>query len=196
MSNNRWEQARRFSHIGVSSNSIFNYAQQYQRAFELLYESDDAVDRIALQMLYCLRHYLELALKYNIEHFSEFSRSSSMVGKSGHKLLPFSSSFLQHWVLFKKRFKIDIDDVELIHSLNLLVSEIESIDIAGMSLRYSHDLEANPSFDRLDKIDIHRLHPILHNVRLLLDHTIDVFDDITGLMHGKITKKDLLSQNP
>jgi len=74
MNNYRREQTRRYSHIGMSSESNRIYAFQYQRAYEILYESTDAVDTIALPMLYSMRHYLELSLKSNVNYFSQYSK--------------------------------------------------------------------------------------------------------------------------
>lgn len=81
MNSERVEMSRRYSHIGMSSHSNSTYTIQYLNAFRVLYDSKEPVDVIALPMLYCLRHYLELALKENIKYFSEFSGSKSMVNR-------------------------------------------------------------------------------------------------------------------
>jgi len=60
------KQSKRFSHVGMHSNTNNTYAMQYKEAFDTLYESSKAVDTIALPMMFLLRHYLELILKSNI----------------------------------------------------------------------------------------------------------------------------------
>ena len=83
------------------SHDNFKYAIQYKSAFEILYNSintDIVIDSIALPLMYTLRHYLELILKANIEYFSKFSQSASMVDKNNeHKLIPLKNAFQKHW---------------------------------------------------------------------------------------------------
>ncbi|ELI5882993.1 hypothetical protein ACVW8L_004566 [Vibrio parahaemolyticus] len=193
MNNSKWEQARRYSHIGMSSESNFAYAFQYQTAYEILYNSSAAVDTIALPMLYNMRHYLELALKANIDYFSEFSGSRNMVGKTVHSLTPLSNAFLEHWSLVKKKFGVKVDDKNLVSDFSLLISKLDEIDSYAISFRYSHDREQNKNFDWLDTIDIHHLNSLLKNTTTLLYHSVDVFEDFTGLMHGHVTKDQLLN---
>ena len=85
MNANHIERVRRYSHIGTSSNDNYVYGMPYKRAFEVLYSSKQSVDTIVLPMLYTLRHYIELMLKYNVEYFHEFSNSKNMVEKQEHK---------------------------------------------------------------------------------------------------------------
>jgi len=108
--------------------------------------------------------------------------------------MPFCKSFLEHWKIAKQRFNIVEDDTGLIENLRVLVEEFENLDKRGISFRYSHDLERNNNFSRMNKVDIHRLHKYYLRAKLLLDHSIDVFEDKTGLMHEKVTKAELISQ--
>ena len=195
MTNNRREQSRRYSHIGISSNSNFTYAMQYQRSYEILYKSDAPVDTIALPMLYSMRHYLELVLKFNIEYFHEFSGSRNMVGKSVHTLSSLSNAFKEHWSRTKKAFNITVDDKKFMVSFLELVNELEKIDDYAISFRYSHDREQNKNFDWLDTIDIYKLNGLFEETKILLDYSIDVFEDCTGLMNGDITKEELINQS-
>ena len=186
------EKSRRYSHMGMSSGCNFTYASQYQNAYEILYESDTAVDRIALPMLYSMRHYLELVLKYNVEYFHEFSGSKAMVGKSVHTLTKLSVAFDEHWGLVKQRFNITVDDKGLISDFSKLIEELDEIDNFAISFRYSHDREKNKNFEWSDTIDIHALNKLFESSKILLNHSIDLFDDTTGLMHGTVTKEEVL----
>ncbi|MFC3156066.1 hypothetical protein [Gilvimarinus japonicus] len=193
MNSNRWEKARRYSHIGMSSDCNFTYAFQYQKAYEILYKSQAPVDTIALPMLYSMRHYLELALKYNIEYFSDFSGSKSMVGKNVHTLTSLKNAFLEHWRLSKGRCSVNIDDNSLISDFTQLIQELDKVDIYAVSFRYSHDRQKNKNFEWLATIDIHYLNEIFKSATTLLNHSVDVFEECTGLMHGSLTKDQLLS---
>jgi len=194
MKNTRWEQARRYSHIGMSSNNNFVYAMQYYASFEILYDSTAPVDTIALPLLYSMRHYLELILKYNIEYFHEFSGSKSMVGKPVHTLSSLANAFKEHWLLAKQKFNIKIDDTNLLSSLSKLIDKLSEVDSYVVSFRYSHNNNKNKNFSWLDTINIYELKILLDDVRLLLNHSIDVFEDETGLMHGEVTKQQLLQK--
>lgn len=189
----RVEQARRYSHVGMSSGNNFVYAMQYELAFETLYESNNPVDLIALPMLFSLRHYLELILKYNIDYFSEFSGSSSMAENKKHKIEPLANAFHEHWTLVKTKFDISVNDRQYFKDLQDIVTSIKMMDEYAMSFRYSNDINGNKHFDRLQTIDIHALKKQVDSVKPLLNHTIDLFDDRTGLMHG-VEKSELLSK--
>ncbi len=194
--NEKWEKARRFSHIGMSSNNNFTYATQYLIAYEVLYKSKEPVDIIALPMLYLMRHYLELALKHNIAYLSEFSGSYNMAGNSGnssHSLSKLSNAFHDHWVNTKARFNIDVEDKELVADLKKLIEQFDKLDQFAISFRFSHNRTQDKNFEWEDTIDIHALNQLFENAKMLLNHTIDVFEDGTGLMHGSVTKEELLA---
>ncbi|NQZ92054.1 MAG: hypothetical protein HRT97_06890 [Moritella sp.] len=193
MNNNRWEQTRRYSHIGISSNSNATYAIQYLNAYEILYESKHPIDTIALPMLYTMRHYLELALKSNIEYFHEFSGSRNMVGKTVHTLTSLSNAFQEHWKLSKRKFGVEVDDTTLIQDFGQLIKELETLDSYAVSFRYSHDREKNKNFQWSDTIDIYQLNELFKSAKTLLNHSVNVFEDYTGLMDGNVTKEQLLS---
>ncbi|MFA0195446.1 hypothetical protein AB4454_12115 [Vibrio artabrorum] len=193
MGNSRWEKARRYSHVGMSSSCNFTYAIQYQNAYEILYKSEAPVDTIALPMLYSMRHYLELSLKSNIEYFHEFSGSKNMVGKTVHTLTSLSNAFQEHWKLSKSNFNVVVDDRPLLQDFIMLIKELDSIDSYAISFRYSHDRNRNKNFEWIDTIDIHYLNELFKGVTTLLNHSVDVFEDYTGLMHGIVTKEDLLN---
>ena len=194
MKNTRWEQSRRYSRIGMSSDNNFVYAMQYYTSFEILYDSNAAVDTIALPLLYTMRHYLELIMKYNIEYFHEFSGSNNMVGKAIHTLSSLHNAFKEHWLLVKRRFNIKTYDTKLLSSLSELIDKLNEVDSYAVSFRYSHNKNKDKNFSWLDAINIYELKILLDDARILLNHSIDVFDDETGLMHGKVTKQQLLQQ--
>ncbi|MHA2830037.1 hypothetical protein [Vibrio harveyi] len=194
--NNNWEKARRFSHVGMSSSNNFSYAIQYLNAYEVLYKSNEPVDTIGLPMLYVMRHYLELALKYNIAYLSEFSGSTNMAGNSGnssHSLSKLSNAFHDHWLNTKSRFNIEVEDKELVKDFQSLISKLEEIDQFAISFRFSHNREQKKNFEWRDTIDIYELNQLFENTKLLLNHTIDVFEDFTGLMDESFTKEQLLA---
>ncbi|HHX8542397.1 TPA: hypothetical protein ACVO3M_004627 [Vibrio diabolicus] len=194
--NKNWEKARRFSHVGMSSSNNFTYAFQYLSAYEVLYKSNEPVDTIALPMLYVMRHYLELALKYNITYLHEFSGSMNMVGNSGnssHSLSKLSNAFHDHWVNTKTKYNINVDDRELVSDFSELIQKLEDIDQFAISFRFSHNREQEKNFEWSDTIDIHALNKLFENAKILLNHTIDVFEDCTGLMDESVTKEELLS---
>lgn len=193
MNNERVEKARRYSHVGMFSGNNFAYAMQYELAFETLYDSNNSVDLIALPMLFSLRHYLELILKYNIDYFSEFSGSSSMVENKKHKIEPLSNAFRQHWTLVKTKFNISVNDRQYFKNLKDMVVSMKLMDEYAMSFRYSNDIKGIKHFDWLKTIDIHSLKKQLDSVKPLLNHSIDLFDEKTGLMYG-LNKSELLSQ--
>ncbi|MCM5509603.1 hypothetical protein [Vibrio sp. SCSIO 43169] len=199
--NEKWEKARRFSHVGMSSSNNFTYAIQYLRAYEVLYKSDEPVDTIALPMLYVMRHYLELALKYNVAYLSEFSGSTNMAGNSGnsgnssHSLSKLSNAFHDHWVNTKAKYGINVDDRELVSDFNQLIQKLEQIDQFAISFRFSHNREQAKNFEWSDTIDIHALNQLFENAQILLNPTIDVFEDCTGLMDNSVTKEELIAQN-
>lgn len=193
MTDDRIERSHRHSYIGEFANSNFVYAMQYERAFEILYLSNESVDRIALPMLYSLRHYIEVILKYNIDYFHEYSGSNSMVNKTEHKLVPLANAFKEHWTIVVKKFSLTVAyDEKYFSELFKLIDKLNNLDKYSTSFRYSHDKNNQRQFDRLKTIDIRALKTLLDDVKPLLLHSIDVFDDKTGLMHGKTTKKKIL----
>ncbi|MFZ2844788.1 hypothetical protein [Psychrobacter sp.] len=194
MENTKWEQARRYSHIGMSSDNNFVYAMQYYTSFEIMYDSNAPVDTIALPLLYAMRHYLELILKYNIEYFYEFSGSKNMVGKSVHTLSSLANAFKEHWQLAKQRFNIKIDDTNLLSGFSKLIVELSKMDDYAVSFRYSHNRNKDKNFSWLDTVNIYELKILLDDARLLLNHSTDIFNDETGLMDGRVTKQQLLQQ--
>lgn len=193
MSNERWEKARRYSHIGMHSNNNYVYASQYATAFEILYKSDTPVDVIALPLLYNLRHYVELILKYNIQYLYDFSGSKRVLKKVNHKLMPLLDLFKDYWRLVKRRYNIQVNDTDLMSDLEELIKKIDKIDENAMSFRYSHDRKDAKLFEWQDKIDVYELYSLYERAKIMLNHTIDVFDDSTGLMDSSVTKKQLLN---
>lgn len=192
MQNTRREQSRRYSHIGMSSDNNFVYAMQYYTSFEIMYDSNAPVDTIALPLLYAMRHYLELIMKYNIEYLHEFSGSTNMVGKAVHSLSSLANAFKEHWLLTKRKFNIKVDDTCLLSSFSQLIDELSKLDSYAVSFRYSHDTKEEKNFSWLDTINIYELKILLDDAKLLLNHSIDDFDYQTGLMDGKVTKQQLL----
>jgi len=192
----RIEQSRRYSHIGMSSDSNYTYAMQYKKSFNILYDANEAVDTIALPMLYSLRHYLELILKANIEYFYEFSELDDMVNTQEHKLFPLAHAFEKHWKKVILKFNIDIDDLEYFKNLYKLLEIINLLDKNSMGFRYAYskkteNIDAKKHFEWMKQIDIFAIKNLFDKVTPLLNHSIDVFDDKTGLMHG-LSKSELL----
>ncbi len=197
MNYQRVEQSRRYSHIGMSSDSNYVYAMQYEKSFNILYNSNEAIDTIALPMLYSLRHYLELILKANIEYFHEFSTLDDMVNSQEHKLFPLAHAFEKHWKKVIDKFNINIDDLEYFKNLHKLLEIINLLDKNSMGFRYAYSKktehnDAKKHFEWMKQIDVFKIKNLLDKVAPLLNHSIDVFDDKTGLMHG-LTKAEILS---
>lgn len=173
------EQSKRFSHVGMHSNTNDTYAMQYKEAFDTLYESSKSVDTIALPMMFLMRHYLELILKSNIMYFSEFSESISMLKniKSEHKLKSLANAFQEHWNLVVKKYKLKIDDKKYIESFKTFIELMDQLDKYSMSFRYSHDKDDEKHFEWGETLDIYSIKKSLDNVLPFIQHSSDVFYD-------------------
>jgi len=179
------EQSKRFSHIGMHSNTNHTYALQYKEAFNTLYESSKPVDTIALPMMFLMRHYLELILKENIIYFSKFSESKVMLTKikSEHKLKPLANAFIVHWNLVVKKYMLKTDGREYLKDFNAFIDLIEQFDKNSMSFRYSHDKNNVKHFgwddtlDVLDTLDIYTIKQSLDKILPFVQYAIDVFDE-------------------
>lgn len=173
------EQSKRFSHVGMHSNTNDTYAIQYKEAFDTLYESSKSVDTIALPMMFLMRHYLELILKSNIMYFSEFSESKSMLKniKSEHKLKSLANAFQEHWNLVVKKYKLKIDDKKYIESFKTFIELMDQLDKYSMSFRYSHDKDDEKHFEWGETLDIYSIKKSLDNVLPFIQHSSDVFYD-------------------
>lgn len=171
------EQSKRFSHVGMHSNTNDTYATQYKEAFNTLYESSKAVDTIALPMMFLMRHYLELILKSNIMYFSKFSESNSMLKniKSEHKLKSLANAFQEHWNLVVKKYKLKIDDKKYIESFKTFIELMDQLDKYSMSFRYSHDKDDEKHFEWGETLDIYSIKKALDNVLPFVQHSSDVF---------------------
>ncbi len=178
----------KLSYIGMHSHDNFEYAMQYKRAFFTLYESSQPVDTLALPMMFLLRHYLELALKYNIGYFQEFSGHDckSIKLQKEHKLQPLSNCFREHLKNVFDKIKIPKEEtLEYFIALDELVNILNSLDRQSMSFRYSHNnKKANKHLDWMQQIDFSEINILLKSLLPLLENSIDVFEDKTGLMHG------------
>jgi len=176
------EQGKRFSHVGMHSNSNITYAMQYKEAFDTLYNSSKPVDTIALPMMFLMRHYLELILKSNIIYFSEFSESKSMLKKinSEHKLKPLANAFQEHWKLVVKKYKIKIDDNKYIKNFKIFIELMDKLDKYSMSFRYSHDQEDDGHFEWGETLDIYSIKKALDEGLPFLNYSMDVFYDKVG----------------
>jgi hypothetical protein len=173
------EQSKRFSHVGMHSNTNDTYAMQYKEAFDTLYESSKSVDTIALPMMFLMRHYLELILKSNIMYFSEFSESKSMLKniKSEHKLKSLANAFQEHWNLVVKKYKLKIGDKKYIESFKTFIELMDQLDKYSMSFRYSHDKDDEKHFEWGETLDIYSIKKSLDNVLPFIQHSSDVFYD-------------------
>jgi hypothetical protein len=155
---------------------------QYKEAFETLYQSDKPVDTIALPMMFLMRHYLELILKYNIKYFSEYSDLDFMVSKikSEHKLKELASGFKQHWNTVVSKYTIEIDDSQYIINFDNFIDLMDTIDRYSMSFRYSHDKNNDKHFGHTETLDIYAIKKELDETVPLLDYSSDVFYDKVG----------------
>ncbi len=177
------------SYVGMHSHDNFEYAIQYKKAFFTLYESGQPIDTIALPMMFLLRHYLELALKYNIEYFQEFSGldCKNIDLQKEHKLQPLSNCFCIH---FKNIFdKIEIPQKQILAyfiALDELVNILNRLDKQSMSFRYSHNNKKHTQkhLEWMLQINFDEIKLLLNRLEPLLVNSIDVFEDKTGLMHG------------
>lgn len=182
----------------MSSHSNSTYALQYLEAFRVLYDSKEPVDTIALPMLYCLRHYLELALKVNIKYFSEYSGSRRVLKNLNgtHKISDLADAFIEHWTEVKRKSQLKVNDSVYLEDFNSLIEKLKGLDDAAFSFRFSHDRKENKNFKLLDKVDIERLKRLLKNASILLNDSITVFEDESGLMHDLSKEQVLASQIP
>ncbi len=173
------EQSKRFSHVGMHSNTNDTYAMQYKEAFDTLYESAKPIDAIALPMMFLLRHYLELILKSNIMYFSEYSESKSMLKniKSEHKLKSLANAFQEHWNIVVKKYKLNIDDTRYIQSFEVLIKLMDQLDKYSMSFRYSHNKDDDKHFEWGDTLDIYTIKKSLDEVLPFIQYSADVFYD-------------------
>ncbi len=186
MNKERWEQSRRYSHIGQVSHSNFAYAFQYSEAFELLYKSNAPVDTIVHPLMFTLRHYLELILKANIEYFGKFSGSDCLIQRLAetHEITKLANGFKEHWTLVKKRAGLKIDDSVYFNDFDKLIDIFTKLDDKSFSFRFASDKKGNKSFEWIDKIDIYEMKQLYEQAKILLNHSVDVFDDHTGIMDG------------
>jgi len=182
MNYEKLKKTKRYSHIGMHSKSNITYAMQYKTAFNILYESDAPVDTIALPMMFLMRHYLEVTLKYNIKYFSNFSYSDSMVSRlpNEHKLEPLANAFREHWGLVVKKYKLKIDDKEYISHFQDLIKLMNEIDKYSMSFRYSHDKDNTKHFKWDEVLDIYTLKKLFDKVTPFLDYSMEVFYEQTA----------------
>ena len=159
-------------------NSLFKYAYQYQEAFEILVKKHKGGSHLILPILFTLRHYLELILKANIKHLSQFSNSKSMLNKihSEHKLTSLSNSFLEHYKLSKKELGYTQDDSEYITRFKLLSNFFERIDNMSYTFRYPTDKNGNSTID-IDYVDIDFLADDYKKTIILLEYLTDFFPD-------------------
>ncbi len=194
-SQNKWNNCVKTSHIGMHSNDNFVYATQYEKAFKVLYNSKEAIDTIALPLLYLLRHYIELSLKANIEYLSEFSGSKAKVKDTEHILQPLANAFREHWTIVVKKYSIkETESKDYFLVLYELVSILEEFDQSSMSFRYSHDTDTNKHFEWMTTIDISNIVKLYDKARILLNFSIDLFDDQAGIMYG-ISKEKVLEKS-
>lgn len=177
-----------FSYVGMHSHDNFEYATQYKKAFFTLYESGQSIDTIALPMMFLLRHYLELALKYNIGYFQEFSGldCKNIDLQKEHKVEPLSNCFREHLKNVFDKIKIPKEEtLEYFIALDGLVNILNHLDKHSMSFRYSHDnKKTQKHLDWMLQINFDEVKLLLDKLQPLLVNSIDVFEDKTGLMHG------------
>lgn len=177
MNNDRLEEVKRYSHIGMHSTSNLVYAMQYKEAFDALYESDKPVDTIALPMMFLMRHYLELILKYNIMYFDKFSDTNYLTGSlnSIHNLEKLADGFKQHWNSVVTKHNLSADGSEYFSNFQDLINLIHHLDGFSMSFRYSHDKNGDKNFEHTKTLNIKEIKGLLEKVVPLLDYSMDVF---------------------
>ena len=177
MNQEKREEVLRYSHIGIHSSSNLVYAMQYKEAFDSLYESDKPVDTIALPMMFLMRYYLELILKYNIMYFSEFSDSNFLTASlsSVHSLEKLAGGFKQHWDSVVKKYNLTENGSEYFSNFQDLIDLVHHLDGFSMSFRYSHDKNGDKNFDHTKTLNIKEIKGLLEKVVPLLDYSIDVF---------------------
>ncbi len=182
MNKEKLEEIKRFSHIGMHSGSNIVYAMQYKEAFDTLYNSEKAVDTIALPMMFLMRHYLELILKYNIKYFNEFSDTDFLIGRlnSVHSLEKLADGFKQHWNSVVQKHNIDIDDSQYILDFEDLINFLHRLDKFSMSFRYSHDKNDEKNFEHMETLNIKEIKDSLEKVVPLLNYSMDVFYEQKG----------------
>ncbi len=180
MKNKKYIESKRYSHVGIHSDSNKAYAMQFKQAFNILYNSQNAVDTIALPMLFTVRHYLELTLKYHIEYFGKYSDTNYMISsaKSEHNLIKLAEGFRQHWISIVKKYDIQFDDAQYTDNFEnfiTLIELIDTMDIKSMSFRYSHDKNHKKHFKFNDTLNIYDIHILVDKCASFFDYISYVF---------------------
>lgn len=180
----KYIQSKRYSHIGMHSDSNRTYGTQFKKAFDTLYDSKDAVDTIALPMMYLARHYLEVTLKYYIVHYSKYSNTNHMVSSinSEHNLMKLADGFQQHWNSVVKKYNIQTSDKKYTSNLEStisLVKVIDKMDTTSMSFRYSHDKNDKKNFGFQNTLNI-------YEIKIMMDKSTSLFDYIFFVFYEQV----------
>jgi hypothetical protein len=158
------------------------YSLQYERAFNILYESKASTDAITLPMMFLLRHHIELSLKVNINYFSKYSQSKYMLSNLNkeHKLKPLAEAFLQHWNIVVIKYKLKDDGKQYIDNFNTFIQLFTDIDESSMSFRYPYNQDLNKFFKWEKTLDIDTIKKEFDNIKAFLNSAIDVFYEAKG----------------
>lgn len=165
------------------ASSDFEYSEQYKTAFKLLLNSNVENNKISMPMLFLLRHYFELILKYNIDYFKDFSDIDYLVSKLHytHDLLKLKEAFYQHWDEIKKQYpgllyKKDItSEKKFRQKLDSIIDILTQIDNGDASTRFSKKKDGTYAVKN-QVIDIIKLNKSTDSVIAYLNNTIHLFE--------------------
>ena len=175
-------QFKKYSFIGMVSDSYSIYACQYKEAFERLYDFQMSIDTIIMPTMFLMRHYLELILKYNIQYFSKYSdkKDCMKILNQEHNLEKLADCFKTHWNIVVKKYNLEVNDKEYVNNFKELINIIVSLDKKSMSFRYPKDKDGNKFFDYKKILDVYSLKKSLNKIIPFLEHTSIVFYEQVG----------------
>ncbi|MFH1417471.1 MAG: hypothetical protein ABII12_04195 [Planctomycetota bacterium] len=122
---------------------------------------------LLLPMLYCYRHYLELALKHLIEELGSLSRFHSTLDLTKtHRLM-------QLWNAAKGLASNLFDDDENDKNVERLLNEFHQFDPSSQTFRYRRDKHGRPHDDSIPSPDLLELIRVMKGLRNYFEHWKD-----------------------
>ncbi len=158
--------SRTESFIGQASSNDLRIALHYEDAAKILYKSDAYQDGIVLPILFMIRQFLELGLKYNIKKLNEISSSNNLMGKltKVHDLNKIHEAFLEHYRSVKSiKGMEDILDEKYLDSLNELVEKISLLDSGSQGFRYTENTTGEKIIPEEESYNLKDVFDLLEN---------------------------------
>jgi hypothetical protein len=159
--------SRTGSLIGQSSDNDFRIALHYEDAAKILYESNAYQDGIVLPVLFLIRQYLELILKYNIRKLNKISSCNDLITRLNreHGLVKIHGAFIAHYNSVKALKNItDTKDAKYLSSLKDLVSKISILDSGSQGFRYSENRDGEKIIDPQEMYDLEETFDLLEKI--------------------------------